>query len=133
MNYLTLRIWFIVTVTLALGAVITRLAWEITRTTAASSLAIMILLIFTIISVNALLIYFTIKPSLKQLKSLPMRIWVTALTTAGLIGAIIHFVRFVPSSEAAAPLSVIIAILLLMAGISGYLLILLVIWFIGKA
>ena len=133
MNYLTLRIWFIVTVTLAFGAVITRLAWEITRTTEASSLAIIILLIFTIISVNALLIYFTIKPSLKKLKSLPMRIWVTALTTAGLIGAIIHFVRFVPSSEAAAPLSVIIASLLLMAGISGYLLILLVIWFIGKA
>ncbi len=133
MNYLPLRIWFIVTVTLALGAVITRLAWEIAYITAAPSLAIIILLIFTIISVNALLIYFTIKPSLKKLKSLPVRVSVTVLTTAGLIGAIIHFVRFVPSPEAAAPLSVIIASLLLMAGISAYLLILWVVWFIGKA
>jgi len=133
MNYLTLRIWFIVTITLALGAVTTRLAWEITYITAASSLAIIILLIFAIISVNALLIYLTIKPSLKKLKSLPMRIWVTALTTAGLISAIIHFVRFVPSPEAAAPLSVIIATLLLMSATSAYLLILWLVWFIGKA
>jgi hypothetical protein len=133
MNYLTLRIWFIVTITLALGAVTTRLAWEITYITAASGLAIIILLIFAIISVNALLIYLTIKPSLKKVKSLPMRIWVTALTTAGLISAIIHFVRFVPSPEAAVPLSVIIATLLLMSATSAYLLILWLVWFIGKA
>ena len=132
MNYLPFRVWFIVSLTLALGAVIVRLAWEITFTTAVPSLAIIILVIFAIISIYALLLYLTIKPSLKKLKNLPVAIWVTVMFTAGLIGALIHFVRFVPSPEAAAPLSVIIASMLIMAAISIYLLVLWVIWFTGK-
>ena len=132
MNYLPLRVWFIVSLTLALGAVIFRLAWEITLTTAVPSLAIIILVIFAIISIYALLLYLTIKPSLKKLKSLPVAIWVTVMFTAGLIGALIHFVRFVPSPEAALPLSVIIAGMLIMSAISAYLLVLWVIWFTGK-
>ncbi len=132
MNYLPFRVWFIVSLTLALGAVIVRLAWEITFTTAVPSLAIIILVIFAIISIYALLFYLTIKPSLKKLKSLPVAIWVTVMFTAGLIGALIHFVRFVPSPEAALPLSVIIASMLIMSAISAYLLVLWVIWFTGK-
>ncbi len=132
MNYLPFRVWFIVSLTLALGAVIVRLAWEITFTTAVPSLAIIILVIFAIISIYALLLYLTIKPSLKKLKSLPVAIWVTVMFTAGLIGALIHFVRFVPSPEAALPLSVIIASMLIMSAISAYLLVLWVIWFTGK-
>ena len=133
MNYLPLKIWLIATVTLALGAVIVRLAWEITFTTAAPSLVIIILVIFAIMSVYALFIYFTIKPNLKKLKSLPVAIGITVLTTAAISAVIIHFVRFVSSPEVALPLSVVIAILLLMAGISAYLLVLWVIWFIRKA
>ena len=132
MNYLPFRVWFIVSLTLALGAVIVRLAWEITFTTAVPSLAIIILVIFAIISIYALLLYLTIKPSLKKLKSLPVAIWVTVMFTAGLISALIHFIRFVPSPEAAAPLSVIIASMLIMAAISIYLLVLWVIWVTGK-
>ncbi len=127
---LPLKIWLIATVTLALGAVIVRLAWEITFTTAAPSLVIISLVIFAIMSVYALFIYFTIKPNLKKLKSLPVAIGITVLTTAAISAVIIHFVRFVP---AALPLSVVIAILLLIAGISAYLLVIWVIWFIKKA
>lgn len=133
MNYLPLKVWLIVTVTLALSAVIVRLAWEITFTTAVPSLVVISLLIFAIISVYALFSYFTIKPNLKKLKSLPVAIGITLLTTAAIIAAIIHFVRFVPSPEAALPLSVVVAILLLVAGISAYLLVIWVIWFIKKA
>ena len=132
MNYSPLRVWFIVPLTLALGAVIVRLAWEVTLTTAAPSLVIIILVIFTIISIYALLLYLTIKPSQKKLKSLPVAIWVSVIVTTGLIGAIIHYVRFVPSPEAALPLSVIIASMLIMSAISAYLLVLWVIWFIRK-
>ena len=132
MNYLPFRVWFIVSLTLALGAVIVRLAWEITFTTAVPSLAIIILVIFAIISIYALLFYLTIKPSLKKLKSLPVAIWVTVMFTAGLIGALIHFVRFIPSPDAASPLSVIIASMLIMSALSAYLLVLWVIWFTGK-
>ncbi len=132
MNYLPLKIWLIVTVTLALGAVIARLAWEITCIVAASSLVMIILLIFAIISVYALFIYFTIKPNLKKLKSLPVAIEITLLTTTAVIATIIHFVSFVSSPEAALPLSVVIAILFLVAGISAYLLVMWVIWFMEK-
>ena len=130
---LPLKIWLITTVTLALGAVIVRLAWEITFTTAAFSLVVISLVIFAIISVYALFIYFTIKPNLKKLKSLPVALGITVLTTAAISAVIIHFSRFVFSPEAASPLSVIISTMLLMAGISAYLLVIWVIWFIKKA
>ena len=132
MNHLPIRIWFMATVALFLSAVIVRLIWEITTTTAVGSLVIIILLILVTLGIYALLLYLTIKPSLKKLKNLPVAIWVTVMFTAGLIGALIHFVRFVPSPEAAAPLSVIIASMLIMAAISIYLLVLWVIWFTGK-
>ena len=132
MNYLALRIWFIVSITLALAAVFIRLVWETTIATAVGTWVIVILLMLVILGIYALLLYLNIKPSMKKLKSLLVRIGVTVIATVAIIGAIIHFIRFVPSPEAAESLSVVIASLLLMAGISGYLLILRVIWPIGR-
>ena len=129
MNYLPFKVWFIVALTLALGAVIVRLAWEVI--VAAPSLVVIILVMFTILSIYALLLYLIIKPSLKKLKSLPVRIWVSVIVTAAIISAIVHYIRFVPSPEATSPLSVIIASLLLAAGISVYLLALWAVWFKG--
>ena len=121
-----------VSVTLATSAVIVRLVWDITTTTVVSSLVVIILLILVMLGVCALLLYLAIKPSLKTLKSLPVGIGVIVIFTAGIIDTVIHFIRFVPSPEAASPLSVIIAALLLMAGISVYLLVLWVIWSIRR-
>jgi len=129
MNYLPFKVWFIVALTLALGAVIVRLAWEVI--VAAPSLVVIILVMFTILSIYALLLYLIIKPSLKKLKSLPVRIWVSVIVTAAIISAIVHYIRFVPSPEATSPLSVIIASLLLAASISIYLLVLWALWFKG--
>ena len=129
MNYLPFKVWFIVALTLALGAVIVRLAWEVI--VAAPSLVVIILVMFTTLSIYALLLYLIIKPSLKKLKSLPVRIWVSVMVTAAIISAIVHYIRFVPSPEATSPLSVIIASLLLAAGISIYLLALWALWFKG--
>ena len=127
MNYLPFKVWFIVALTLALGAVIVRLAWEVI--VAAPSLVVIILVMFTTLSIYALLLYLIIKPSLKKLKSLPVRIWVSVIVTAAIISAIVHYIRFVPSPEATSPLSVIIASLLLAASISIYLLVLWALWF----
>ena len=129
MNYLPFKVWFIVAFTMALGAVIVRLAWEII--VAAPSLVVIILVMFTTLSIYALLLYLIIKPSLKKLKSLPVRIWVSVMVTAAIISAIVHYIRFVPSPEATSPLSVIIASLLLAASISIYLLALWSLWFKG--
>ena len=129
MNYLPFKVWFIVALTLVLGAVIVRLAWEVI--VAAPSLVVIILVMFTTLSIYALLLYLIIKPSLKKLKSLPVRIWVSVIVTAAIISAIVHYIRFVPSPEATSPLSVIIASLLLTASISIYLLVLWALWFKG--
>ena len=127
MNYLPFKVWFIVALTLALGAVIIRLAWEVI--VAAPSLVVIILVMFTTLSIYALLLYLIIKPSLKKLKSLPVRIRISVIVTTAIISAIVHYIRFVPSPEATSPLSVIIASLLLTASISIYLLVLWALWF----
>jgi hypothetical protein len=133
MNYLPIKIWFIMAVTLALSATIIRLIWEILYITTTRSLVMIILLILATASIYAFLAYFTIKPGLKTLKSLPVRIWGTVMASVGLIGGIIHFTNFIPSPEAAPSLSTIIAVLFLLAGIIAYLLMLWVVWFVRRA
>ena len=132
MNHSALRIWLMVSITPALGAVVVRLVWELTIATAVGTWVIIILLILVTLGIYALLLYLTIKPNLKKLKSLPVGIGVTVIITAVLISGIIHFIRFVPSPEAALPLSVVIASLLLVGGISAYALAIRVIWSIWK-
>ena len=133
MNHLPLRIWLIVSVTLLISAVIVRLAWAVTYAPSAGYLFVVLAILMVILGIYALFLYLTIKPSLKKLKSLPVRIWITIIITGALIDGIIHFVRFVPSPETASPTSVIIAGLLLIGGSSAYLLVLWVIWSIRKA
>ena len=133
MKHLSIRIWFMVTLTLALAPVIIRFVWEITINSSVASLVILIPVILTIVGIYALVLYIFIAPRMKKLRSLPVGIGVTGIFTAGLIGAIIHFIRFVPSPEAAAPLSIIIATLLLIAAIIGYVLLLWIIWSFWKS
>lgn len=121
-----------VIITLALSATIIRLAWEIAYHPPLTSLIIIILVILALLGLYALLIYFLIKPDRKKLKSLPMAILVTVMATAGLISGIIHFIRYIPSPLATEPLSIVIATLFLLAGVSTYFLLLWFIWFIWK-
>ena len=132
MKHLPLRIWLMVTLTLALAPVIIRFVWEMANTTLAPSVVLLFLVILTIVGSYALALYLLIAPSMKKLRSLPVVIGVIVVFTAGLIGSIIHYIRFVPSPEAAAPLSVVMATLLIAATISGYILILWVIWSFRK-
>ncbi|MDD4873913.1 MAG: hypothetical protein PHE15_02925 [Dehalococcoidales bacterium] len=132
MNYLPFRIWLLVSIALAISAVMVRLVWEATISRPVSSMVIIALCILVTLGVYALILCLTIRPSLKKLRSMPIRICGTIIITAALIGGIIHYIRFVPSPEAASPLSVVIATLLLLAGISAYPLALLVIWRKGR-
>lgn len=70
-----------------------------------------------------------IRPALiEKLKTHPARIAVTAVVTTALTTLTIHTIRFLLSSEAAHPLSQVMAILLLAALIATYPLILKYIW-----
>ena len=91
-------------------------------------MAVVIPVMVVIAGTNALIIYLLMAPSMKKLKNLPVGIWVIVIFTAGVIGSISHYIRYVPSTEAVSPLSVVIATLLLMASISGYILVLWVFW-----
>ena len=132
MHRLYLRVWVMVSITLAFSAAMVRLVWELTQTIPTGSLVIVILLIITILGVYALLLYLTIKPSLKKLKSLLAAISGTVILTGAITGSIIHYIRFVPSPEASSIRSVVMASLLLAAGVSIYLMVLWVIWSFRK-
>jgi len=116
--------------TFAVSAAIVRLIWALTRPLPVVSMVILILFIFAALGVYALILYLTIKPSMKKLSSLPVAVSVTVVFTGALAGATIHYIRFVTSPEADSPLSLAIASLLLATGISIYLLL---IWGIWKA
>ena len=133
MKSLYLRIWVIVAMTLALGAAITRLAWGLAAESHAGSLAIIILLMVAVLGTYALLFYLAIKPSLKKLRSLPVAIVATVIAGGGIIGCIIHFIRFVPSPNATSFLSVLIAGMLLAGGVVICALILWVVWRFRKS
>lgn len=133
MNRLPLKIWFIVCLTLALSGMVSTLVWWITVTTEAGSLVVIVLLILAMLGTYALLLYLTIRPSLKKLKSLPVAILVTLVATGAIADAIIHFYRFVFLPYPHLSLGVIVAVLLLAAGVGAYLLVLWVIWSMWKA
>jgi hypothetical protein len=128
MKSLYLRIWAIVALALALGAAITRLAWGISSANHGGSLAVIILLMVAVLATYVLLLYLAIKPSLKKLKSPPVAILATVIAGGGIIGCIIHFIRFVSSPRAFSFLNVFIASLLLASGVAVCGLILWVVW-----
>lgn len=128
MKSLYLRVWVIIALTLALGAALVRLVWALAVVSHAGSFAVISLLMVAILATYALLLYLVIRPSLNKLRSLPVAIAATVIAGGGIIGSIIHFIRFVPSSNASSPLSVIVASMLLASGLVLCALILWVVW-----
>lgn len=128
-----LKIWFMVAVTLALLAVVIRAAWQIIAIPTAGTMTIFIPLMVTILGINALVIYFTLKPSLEKLKSPPALLGIVLVLTGGLISGTAHYNNFIFSPEAEPLTSKIIATLLFLGTISAYFLAIWVIWLIWKS
>jgi len=128
MKYLPLKTWFLATITPVFVAVIIRIVWEITVNPSTVGLVMSILIILGLLGLYALIFYFTIKPSLEKLKSLPVGIGVVVMATGGLIGGIIHLTRFIPSPQVGLPWSIVIAALYLLAGTSAYFMLFWIIW-----
>jgi len=128
MKYLPLKTWFLATITPVFVAVIIRIVWEITVNPSTVGLVMLILIMLGLLGLYALIFYFTIKPSLEKLKSLPVGIGVVVMATGGLIGGIIHLTRFIPSPQVGLPWSVVIAALYLLAGTSAYFMLFWIIW-----
>jgi hypothetical protein len=133
MKYLPFRVWFLVTITPVVVAVIIRIVWEVIVDPSVDGLVMSILATLVILCLYALIFYFTLRPDLKMLKSLSFGIGVALAATGGFISGIIHFIHFVPSPEGKAPLSLVLAILFLFAGTSAYFMLLWTIWSVWKS
>lgn len=130
MNYLRLKIWFIVTFTFAVIAVVIRAIWQIVVIPTPGTMLIFIPLILALLGVDALFAYLAVNP--QKLKRLPFLIGITVALTAGLMAGVTHFVRFIISPEAEPILSKIIGGFVILSSVSAYFLVLWLIWSFRK-
>ena len=128
MNRLRFKLLFIASITLALGALMLRLGWELTMAEAVGTVVIVALMMLATLGIYAVSLYLVINPSMKKLNSLPVRGGFFVIVTAGFIAGIIHYYRFMPSPEASATMSKVLASLLLSASFFGYALVLDFMW-----
>ena len=132
MGHRLLKTWAAVTVTLGFLAVAVRLAWAASNRMSLDAGALIVLLALGILNLYCLILYVILRPNRHALTTLFFRTWFTVTLSSICAAGVIHFVRFLPSPECVWPLSPVIAVLLLAAGVSGYLLTLWVVWSVVK-
>ena len=131
MNYSRLKVWFIVTFTIVVIAIVIRAIWQIIVIPTPGTMLIFIPLILALLGMNALFAYLVVNP--QKLRGLPFLIGVTAALTAGLLAGVTHFVRFIISPEAEPILSKVIGSCVVLSSTSAYLMVLWLIWSLRKA
>ncbi len=125
MNYFRLKIWIIVTITFAIVAVVIRSIWQVVVIPTPGTMRIFIPLIFTLLGLDAIIIYLALNP--QRFKSLPIVIGTTVVITAGLVAGVSHFVHFIISPQADPALCKVIGAFVLLSSLSAYAM---SIWFI---
>jgi hypothetical protein len=123
-----IRIWLMATLTPVFLAIIVRLIWEVVVNPSPDGFIMTALVILVLLGFYALILYLVLRPNRKLVKSLPVGIGVALMATGGLVGGVIHLVRFIPSPQSGLPWSLVIALLYLLAGLSAYSMLLWVIW-----
>ncbi len=124
MKSLTLRIWLLVTLTPVFAVAIIRFIWEAVVNPFPGTITIVILVVLGFLGAYALLVYFTINPDLRKLKSLPVVIGLALMATGGFISGIIHFIRLFPSPLASTTLSLVVGFFFPLSGARGYFIVL---------
>jgi hypothetical protein len=132
MKLQTLKIWFLVAITPVFMAIITRMVWELVANFSTSGLVMSVLVIIALLGVCTLLFYLILKPNLAILSNLTVWIVGAVMTTGGVIGSVIHLMRFLPSPQCALPWSLVIALLYLIALLNAYFILLWHIWSLWK-
>ena len=132
MKLQTLKIWFLVAITPVFMAIFARMVWELAANFSTSGLIMSIMVITALLGVCTLMFYLILKPNMKTLNSLPIWIAGAVMTTGGVIGAVIHLVRFLPSPECELPWSLVIALLYFTALLNAYFILLWHIWSLWK-
>jgi hypothetical protein len=123
-----IRFWIILTFTPAIAALVIRLLWATRTAYAIGTWIIIILLIAAVLGLYIAILYFTFNPDPEKLQSPPVKILLSGILVALGIISVIHFYRFAPSPEANLPISVPMAIMLLISELSGCTLMLYLLW-----
>jgi hypothetical protein len=126
MKYSQLKVWSIVTFTLAVIAIVIRAIWQIVVITTPGTMLIFIPLILALIGADALFAYLVIRP--EKMKSRWFAAGITVALTAGLLAGVTHFVRFIISPQADPTLSKVIGAFVLSSSVSAYFIIIYIIW-----
>ena len=88
----------------------------------------LVLLVFVMLLVYGLAIYFLVRPSSAFFRTAFFKGLISALATAAMAAGFIHYLRFMPSREASAMVSKVVATLLTAGGFSAYSLLLYCLW-----
>jgi len=132
MKLQTLKIWFLVAITPVFMAIIARFIWELVVNFSISGLIMSTLVTIALAGVWTFLYYLALKPKLTIINSLPVWIAGAVMATGGVVGAVIHFLRFLPSPEYEPPWSLVIALLYFIALLNAYFILLWHIWSLWK-
>jgi len=128
MNYSYLKIGVIISFSTAVAAIVIISIRYIIVHPEPKTMVIFVPLILALLGADALVIYLTIRPSLRKLTRLPVVIGITLVLTGGLIAGVTHFIRFIISPGAAPLISKVIASLILISSLTACLLILWLFW-----
>jgi len=130
MNYTRFKILLVLSITLALMAVVIRAIWQIVDIPTPNTMIIFIPLILALLGGNAFLAYIAFNP--QKIRSLPVVIGLTLALTAGLVAGVKHYINYIPSPEATLLLSKIVATLIVLGSVGIYLLVLWLLWSFWK-
>lgn len=88
----------------------------------------LVLIVLAILLVYGLAVYFLMRPGSAFFRSGLFKSLVSVIATAAIAAGFIHYLRFMPSREASAMLSKVVATLLTVGGFSAYSLLLHCLW-----
>lgn len=126
MNSPRLKVWFILTFSLAVIAVVIRSIWQIVVIPTPGTMLIFIPLIVALLLIDCLFAYLVVKP--EKLKQLPFSIGFTVALTAALLAGVTHFVRFIISPLADPFLCKVIGFLVVLSSVSAYAIVIYLVW-----
>ncbi len=131
MNSSRLKIWCIITFSMVVIAIVIRAIWQIVVIPTPKTVLVFVPLIIALIGSDVLISYLVFKPG--KIKSLPFSIGLTVTFGAGLLAGVVHFYRFIISTQADPFFSKVISWMIILSSASAYFIFLYVIWSLRKS
>jgi len=122
------RIWLLASITPMVIMLLIRLGWHGYANRTLYSISYVVLLELAMLIGYGIVFYFLTSTAPKKFQKKFVRISVIVLVNLGMVGGVVHFIRYVPSPEAINSLAIALAALLLVGGLSGYALFVKYMW-----